>query len=42
MVYNEKINDNYRLNISFPQDYNDSSYSNITDYIDIEIKSWQK
>ena len=27
---------------SFPQDYNDSSYSNITDYIDIEIKSWQK
>lgn len=42
MIYNEKINDNYRLNISFPDKYNDSIYSNITDYIDIEIKSWQK
>ena len=42
MNYKEKVNDNYRLNISFPSNYNESEYSNITDYIDLEIKSWQK
>ena len=33
---------NYKLRISFPEEYNDEIYSNLVDYIDIEIKSWQK
>ena len=34
--------DNYILKISFPVEYNDVSYSNLVDYINIEIDSWQK
>ena len=32
----------YKLKIEFPQEYNDISYSNLVDYINIEIQSWQK
>lgn len=38
----EKSNDDYKLKISFPSEYNDISYSNLVDYINIEIESWQK
>lgn len=34
--------ENYKLKISFPEEYNDVSYSNLVDYINIEIESWQK
>lgn len=34
--------DDYKLIITFPSEYNDVSYSNLVDYIDIEIESWQK
>lgn len=34
--------DNYKLKVTFPDEYDDVSYSNLVDYIDIEIKSWQK
>lgn len=34
--------DDYKLVISFPSEYNDASYSNLVDYINIEIESWQK
>lgn len=34
--------DNYVLKISFPSEYNDISYANLVDYINIEIDSWQK
>ena len=34
--------DNYILRLSFPIEYNDISYSNLVDYINIEIDSWQK
>ena len=33
---------NYKLKITFPTKYNDISYSNLVDYINIEIDSWQK
>lgn len=34
--------DNYKLKIVFPPEHNDISYSNLVDYINIEIESWQK
>lgn len=34
--------DDYKLKITFPKEYNDVSYSNLVDYINIEINSWQK
>lgn len=33
--------DNYKLAINFPEEYNDSIYSGLVDYINLEIKSWQ-
>ena len=37
----EEIHD-YKLKIEFPLEYNDVSYSNLVDFITIEIESWQK
>lgn len=34
--------DNYIVKVSFPAEYNDAVYSDLVDYINIEIKSWQK
>ena len=34
--------DNYKLRVTFDSRYNDLSYSNLIDYINIEIKSYQK
>ena len=34
--------DDYKLVISFPSEYNDVLYSNLVDYMSIEIESWQK
>ena len=36
----EKID--YKIKIEFPEKYNDASYSNLVDFINIEIESWQK
>ncbi|MDD2238396.1 MAG: hypothetical protein PHH51_00725 [Bacilli bacterium] len=33
--------DNYKLVINFPEEYDDSIYSGLVDYINLEIKSWQ-
>lgn len=37
----EKL-DNYKLKVSFPEEYNTEEFSGLIDYIDVEIKSWQK
>lgn len=41
MDYKLNATDNYKLVIEFPEEYNDDSYTDLVDYIDIEIKSWQ-
>ena len=38
----KKQTDDYKLVITFPSEYNDVSYSNLVDYLNIEIESWQK
>lgn len=42
LTNSEKQTDDYKLKIEFPAEYNDVSYSNLVDYINIEIESWQK
>jgi hypothetical protein len=42
MGHDSELSDNYKLKVEFPNEYNDEVYSNLVDYIDIEIKSWQK
>ena len=41
MAYDVKASDSYRLEISFPEKFNDEEYSELVDYIDIDIRSWQ-
>ena len=41
MDYKLNATDNYKLVIEFPEEYNDDTYMDLVDYIDIEIKSWQ-
>ena len=33
---------NYKLEVIFPSSYNSEEYTDLVDYIDIEINSWQK
>lgn len=42
MSYQNDYLDNYKLKVKFDNDYTDIKYSNLVDFIDIEIKSWQK
>lgn len=42
MSYRINSNDQYKLVVTFPPEYNDESYVGLVDYIDMEIKSWQK
>jgi hypothetical protein len=39
---NQKQQVDYKLKIEFPSEYNDEMYSNLVDYIKIEVESWQK
>lgn len=41
MAHSEEVLDEYKLNITFPEQYNSESYSELVDFIDLEIKSWQ-
>ena len=40
--YASELLDDYILKVEFPDEYNDSTYAGLADYINIEIKSWQK
>lgn len=42
MSRNTNAKDNYKIVISFPAEYSGIEYSNLVDFIDIEIDSWQK
>ena len=41
MVHNDKVTDKYTLKLTFPKKYNSEVYSDLVDYIDIDINSWQ-
>lgn len=41
LTHNESQMDEYKLKIKFPSDFNDEIYTELVDYIDIDINSWQ-
>lgn len=42
LAYNEKTEDNFQLVVTFDSNYNTLDYANLIDYINIDIKSYQK
>ena len=42
MEYTSGITDDYELKLEFDGRFNQEEFSDLVDYIDIEIKSWQK
>lgn len=42
LKHNEKGIDSYKLEVNFPKNFNSEEYSDLVDFIDLEIKSWQK
>ncbi len=42
MEYADEQTDNYKLVVKFENGYNDVIYSNLVDFIDLEVSSWQK
>jgi hypothetical protein len=42
MGYSTLELDNYKLKVAFPNQYNGEENSDLVDYINIKIKSWQK
>lgn len=42
LTHKEDRKDDYKLVVKFPNEYNSLAYSDLVDYIDIHIKSYQK
>ena len=42
LSYSEDVKDDYKLVVSFSEEYNSLEYTDLVDYIDISIKSYQK
>ena len=42
MSHNSESLDNYKLKITFDDKYNSLEYSDLVDFIDVDISSWQK
>ena len=42
MTYTKEAIDNYKIKAIYPNEFDGIEYSDIVDYIDVEIKSWQK
>lgn len=42
MDYSSVKLDSYKLKVTFPSQYNSEEYIDLVDYINMEIKSWQK
>ena len=42
MLNDTEVLDSYKLKITFPSEYNTLEYADLVDFLDIEIKSWQK
>lgn len=42
MNHNSSETEKFMLKVSFPKEYNSYDYTDLVDYIDIDISSWQK
>lgn len=42
MEFDQKKQDDYKIVVEFPSNYSEEEYTDLVDYIDLEINSWQK
>ena len=42
MTYSSQALDSYKIVVTFPEEYNSLEYAELVDFLDLEIKSWQK
>ena len=42
MGHKDTKTENFTIKVSFPKEYNSQEYTELVDYIDIDISSWQK
>ena len=42
MKHNAIETEKFTIKLSFPQEYNSYNYTELVDYVDIDISSWQK
>ncbi len=42
LSHNQEVVDSYKLRIQFKENYHDEIYSELVDFINMEVKSWQK
>ena len=42
LKHSEGSSDEFNLVVKFPKEYNSESYSGLVDFLNIELKSWQK
>lgn len=42
LSHNSSETDNFKIKVSFPEKYNSYDYTELVDYIDLDIVSWQK
>lgn len=42
MSYANETLDNYKIKLTYSNEFNDESYADLVDYVDLEINSWQK
>ena len=42
LSHDDEYSDDYQLRVTFDEEYDDEEYSNLIDYINIDIKSYQK
>lgn len=40
--HNSSETDNFKIKVSFPKEYNSYDYTELVDYIELDISSWQK
>ena len=42
LVHDTEKTENFKIKVSFPIEYNTQEYTELVDYIDLGISSWQK
>lgn len=42
MGHSDSTTEKFKIKVSFPKEYNSADYTELVDYIDLDISSWQK
>jgi len=42
MNFNSSETENFKVKLTFPSEFNSHEYTELVDFIDVDISSWQK